>query len=511
MNKLILSRERDSQIYVFAFLTSIVLSYFIGYRNHVINPDGICYLLSAQIVGSAPIKDVMHLCPQSQWPFYSALIYALAQLSHFSYSASAHIINGIFSLISIGMFIAIIKELGGNRRILWLAAFVVLFSHQFNVLRDNIIRDHGFWAFYLISFYCLLKYFREPKWTTALVWNASLMMATLFRIEGIIFLLGMPFISWFHVNGSFKERTKLFFTLNSPLIFICFLFVAWQLFHTQQGLQKLGRVGEVINQLQNGFFILADRYQKIKGAITYYNILPSESRADAGAIILMGLITWYLYNVAITLSWGYAALLFYAWMKRTILFSPKSSRVVWGYILINLIMTLVFLAEHLFISKRYLVALTLILMIWVPFALNDLIQKWGNLRPRVFLIIASFFIFASALSGVVEFGQSKLYIRSAGNWLADNVPANASLYVNDFQLMYYSDHFGTHIFELLPKYLNIYSVSQGQWKKYDYVALRLHKKEDGELKVLMNELAGLTPVKEFSNQRGNRVVVYKIV
>lgn len=509
MGKLTLSIGRDRQIYAFAFLVSIVLSYLVGYRNVVINPDGICYLLSAQIVGSASIKDVMQLCPQSQWPFYSTLIYALVQMSHFSFTASAYLLNAFFSVITVVTFITIIKELGGTRRILWLAALVILFHHQFNILRDNIIRDHGFWAFYLVSVYFLLKYFREPKWTTALAWNVSLMTATLFRIEGAIFLLGMPFVSWLCLNHSFRQRAKSFFTLNLPLILICTAFAVWQLSHPQQNMQKLGRVGEVVNQLQHGLFILADRYHAAKTALIQH-VLPPESTSDASVVLFLVLITWYLYNVIITLSWGYAALVVYAWMSRASGFASRSALVVWGYVVVNLIMTLGFLAEHLFVSKRYLIALVLVFMIWVPFALNDLIEKWPSLRHRLFLSFMSLVLFISALSGVVEFGQSKYYIRSAGNWIASHVPAHATLYVNDFQLMYYSQHFDTHIFEILPKYLKINTIAQGQWKKYDYVALRLRNKEEGELSAVMQELAGMTPVQVYSNKRGNRVAIYKI-
>lgn len=510
MSKLAISFGNEKQIYVVALLTSIALSYLIGYRNAVINPDGICYLLSAQTVGSASFKDVMHLCPQSQWPFYSTLIYALVQISHLSYAAAAYLLNGLLTLISVVTFIKIIKELGGTSRVLWLAALVILFAHQFNNLRDNIIRDHGFWAFYLISFYLLLKYFREPKWTTALAWNASLAIATLFRIEGIIFLLAMPLISWFCMSYSFKERAKSFFILNLPLILIGMVLAAWQLSHPQETMQKLGRVSEVIHQLQNGFFILADRFHTSRVALIEH-VLPAESTPDASIVLFMTLITWYLYNVMITLSWGYVALIIYAWISRAVVFTSKSAVVVYGYVIVNFIMTLGFLAEHLFISKRYLIAMALTMMVWVPFALNDLIKKWScSLRLRILLSLVSLVVFMSALSGIFEFGQSKFYIRTAGNWVANNVPANATLYANDFQLMYYTQHFHTQIFEILPTYLKINTIAQGQWKNYDYLALRLRNKEVGEMAAVLQELNGIVPIQVFSNKRGNRVAIYKI-
>ena len=56
----------------------------------------------------------------------------------------------------------------------------------------------------------------------------------------------------------------------------------------------------------------------------------------------------------------------------------------------------------------------------------------------------------SALGGIVDFGYSKAYIHTAGDWLAAHVPAKATLYANDYQLMYYSQHFGKRLFETFP-------------------------------------------------------------
>jgi hypothetical protein len=203
-------------------------------------------------------------------------------------------------------------------------------------------------------------------------------------------------------------------------------------------------------------------------------------------------------------------LVVYAFKCRAIVFPAKSALVIWGYIAVNLIMTLVFLAESLFISKRYLIALTLILMIWVPFAINDLIKKWPSMRHRIFLGLVAILFFVSALSSVVEFGRSKYFVRAAGTWIATEVPANASLYVNDFQLMYYTQHFGMKIFEVLPVYLQENNMTGGKWKQYDYIALRLRKKENGQFADLLKEFSGMTPMKIFSDKHGNRVAVYKL-
>jgi hypothetical protein len=509
MSKVAIIRGHESLVYIVAFIGSILLSVGIGYRESIINPDGICYLLSAQLIGTIPLKEVMHFCPQAQWPLYSMLIYGFAQISHLTFPVAASVLNSGFSLLSVLAFILIIKELGGTRQVLWLAALVILCDYQFNVLRDNIIRDHGFWGFYLSSIYFALKYFRDPKWITALAWNASLLIATLFRIEGAIFLLAVPFLSWFCWEYNLKERATAFFRLNFLTLVICLPIAAWLLSHPQGTINKLGRVSEIVNQIQHGLFMLMDRYYTTKQALIHH-VLPPDSTSDAGVILFAVWLTWYVFNVVVTLSLSYAVLLVYAWKSHVPSFSLRSSRIIWGYLAINFIITLAFLAEHLFVSKRYLVALTLVLMLWVPFALNDLIQKWSSLRHRILLCIMIVMISIATLSGIVRFGYSKSYIRSAGNWIAANVPANAKLYTNDLQLMYYTQHFGTDIYKILPDYLKINTINHGQWEQYDFLALRLGNHKYRAQTALLREMRGLTPVQVFSNSRGNRVAIYKI-
>src|SRR5260221_14698638 len=92
---------RTSTLFIFTFLLSILMSAWLGYRETVINPDAICYLLSAKMVGTNGIHPAMQLCDQARWPFYATLIYGFVHLTHLSYSLSAYLLDGIFSLLSV--------------------------------------------------------------------------------------------------------------------------------------------------------------------------------------------------------------------------------------------------------------------------------------------------------------------------------------------------------------------------------------------------------------------------
>jgi hypothetical protein len=207
--------------------------------------------------------------------------------------------------------------------------------------------------------------------------------------------------------------------------------------------------------------------------------------------------------VASNLSYIYSILVVYAWARKKLISSP----VLWTYVLTNVLITSIFLIENMFLSKRYLIALVLTLMIWVPFALEDLLKQWKERRWPFALAI--FLVLASGIGGIFHFGPSKFYIRQAGEWLATNMPEKASLYSNDYQVMYYSHQFGNQIFQLSPQYMNLQTIANQRWKQYDFVAIRFNKNDIEKNAAFINEMK-LTPVQVFSNKRGDQVSIYQI-
>lgn len=488
-------------IYFTAAALSLLLSLWACIRQSVINPDAICYLLSAE---SMPLglSYAAHLCGQAHWPFYSILIYGVASFSKLSYEYSAYLLNGLFSLISVLTFVAIVRFLKGTTRTLWLAAFVILLAHEFNAVREYIIRDHGFWAFYLLSILFLLKCFHKQRWCYALAWSVSLIVATLFRIEGLFFLLVLPFVALFFSGQDFHKRILLFLKLNA-LTFVSVCVVAgWFLLHAQQNIEQLGRLGEITYQLQHGFSAVTMHFKTSTDILSQY-VLSKYAAHDASLILFLTLISWYVIHVVMNLSPIYAVLVVYAWCKRSLPLNKSAQWILWSYIFINVVITAIFLLEHMFLSKRYLLALSLTFMLWIPFALNHLCDQWQQRKWP--LLLAALFIMICAYSGVYDRGSSKTYKRDAGQWLEKNLPKGATLYSNDYQIMYYSNQFGNTIFSKAPEFLKQNTISID--KKYDYVALRIDKKRAAKSEVLEKEVG--QPIKIFMNKRGDQVAIYK--
>lgn len=507
MNRVGLFGQRNAP-YLFAIVVSLLLSAWMSWQAGVINPDAICYLLSAQTMGTSGLTDAMKLCGQAQWPFYSMIIYAIAHVTHLSLAVSAYVINAICSAISVIFFMLIVEELGATQLTLWLAAFVILSAHHFIGVREYIIRDHGFWAAYLVSVYCLLRFFTTTQAKYAFYFSISMLLATLFRIEGIIFLALTPFITWFLNSYSLSQRAKMFLLLNLLPFCLACVGILLILFHPQHGITSISRLPTFYHQLMQSHSVIAYRYNNGKEMLIRY-ALPLEAASSAGAIWILTLISWYFLSIINNLTAIFTLLVIYAWIYRLPLQATSKNRIqsiaLFGFIFINILITASFFVEYFFLSKRYLMALSLVLMIWVPFALNHLLMDWQDKRSRLMYFFASTIILVYALSAMVNVHNSKTYINEAGMWLAQHVPADQKIYANDLQVMYYSNHFDNKVFH----YSKTDFLENNKWQSYDYIALRVNRDEQATAKQILEKMNNQL-VQVFGNPRGDKVFIYKM-
>ncbi|MES2217652.1 MAG: hypothetical protein V4501_04495 [Pseudomonadota bacterium] len=483
-------------IYVTAALLSLLLAYDGTLRASVINYDGICYLQSAATLGTASLHEAMHICGQAQWPFYSMLIYGVTLLSQLSIMNAAYVLNGLLSLITVLSFIYLVKLLTDSKPVLWFAAAAILLMHEFNSVREYVIRDHGFWAFYLVSVALLIQYFRKPSLPGAMLWSGALLLATLFRVEGVIFLILLPWLAWF-TQG---QRLKQFLQLNLLSILAAAMTLLYLLLH-QQTTVNLSRFSELLFQVHHGFQVLVQTFNDKSTALAQA-ILNGYSARDAKLIFGLMLIAWYGVSVIINLSIVYTLIALFTYHKKLLKLDAAARQVFLGYILINVLITAPFLVEYMFLSKRYLIALSLLLLVWVPFGLAAVWEQ----RRRSLTIITALLVIASALGGVIDFGYSKKYIRDAGLWLASNAPANSAIYSNDFQVMFYSNHFGNSIFAKAGEFANLAALSANKWQQYDYLAVHVNPRDSANLLALQQ--LRLPPTKVFANRRGDAVWIY---
>jgi len=489
-------------VYLVGASVSLLLSAWIGYRENVINPDAICYIKSAEAVGTAGIQAAANVCGQSKWIFFSILIYAVSAVTHLSSILSAYFLDSIFSAISVLTFIYIVRLLNGSLSTLWLAVGVILLAHDFDSVREYIVRDHGFWAFYLISIANLLIFFRVLQWRYALLWFIAIVIATLFRIEGAVFLLLLPFSAFFLKQTVFI-RFKAFFQLTLFTLLAVGALVAFFAIFSQHSISQVSRLGELHYKLIHVGGMITANFQAASIGLAQHVLNPVATK-DANFVLFILLAVWYAVSVISSLSCVYAILVIYALWKKILLLDIPARLVIYGCMLINVAITIIFLAENMFMSKRYLIALTLLFLLWVPFALDKLIQKRSEM-PKWLLPLVALSIIVTSLGGIFDFGYSKAYMREAGKWLAENTPEKAAIFSNDEQVLYYSAHYGQTIFDQ-PHSLT--ALLQGKWENYDYLVFR-ESKSESEINVIIQ--MKLSRIQTFANKRGDRVIIYKVL
>lgn len=499
-----MNEKASSWLYVIGVALSLAISFLINCRETVINPDAICYLLSAKTVGLAGVSAAMHLCGQANWPFYPILIHGLHLILPFSYETVAYLLDALFTALSVALFVRIVQELGASRRVLWLALFTILLAHHFNGVRQYIIRDHGYWAFYLASVLFLLQYLRQPRLILALLWTASLMLAALFRIEGVFFLLAIPTVVLFVRSRSCWQRTQMFLSLNALTLLVGVGVLSWAILHPAQSISKMDRIIEIRELALHSVSAIHAQYQSAKLAMAEH-VLNSFSKNDAGFFLLFMLVGMYIFLCVSNLTIGYALLVVYGWFSKSYKWPKPSSLVVLGYILVNFIITAAFMLELFFLSKRYLIGMSLMLMLFVPFALDDLLKRMQAGYQRILGSVVLLLVLLSAIGGLVDFGHSKSYIRDASYWMVQYLPKHSKLFTNDYQVFYYSQSPDLAPTEFFQRYQQMQNTS---WSQYEYVAVRVNHHSTDEQKRFGNK--SLKRLNEFSNKRGDKVIVYQV-
>jgi hypothetical protein len=490
-----------SRIYFVSGCLSLLLSFWLAIHNVVINSDGLCYIRSAVTFAENHLREAMDLCGQTRMPFYSILIYSIQALSHLSYLNAAFVLNAALSLLSVLSFVSIIAFVGGGQRVLWFAALIILSWHDFNILREDLVRDHGFWAFYLLSLRLLLGYMSKPRFKEALLWFVSIALAALFRIEGFIFLVFLPLAGFFYQGEKFNQKLSRVFCLMTPLLLVgCFIFLFAEYSH--HSIFHYNRLSDLQYEVMHGFRDIGFNFRQ--GTIDMQHVFNRYAVDDFDVLFILFILLWYVYSLAINLSWAYLPLMFYALQKHCLKLSPANRLAIMSYLMLGILITGLFMFQNLFISKRYLISVSLILLIWLPFALDQIWQKERRLAVLILVFISLW-----GLGSLISFGFSKDYIRQSGDWLAKYAPANAKIYSNDEMVMFYSNHFGNEIIEEGQTYQNVDMIKDGKWQGYDYLALR-HAINDPEKNLQILREIHSPIVERFKNSRGDMVVIYRV-
>ena len=499
--------DKCKDIRITAFLLSILLSLWAIHDDNIINNDGILYLRTAELFSAGDWRAAIDLY---RWPFYSWIISLGSQLFSLELETSAHLINVLLFGVIVVSFITLISLLGGDRNTQIAGALLILIFPGINDYRPDIIRDTGFLAFYLLGLVFVFAQLKHKTWKYSIGWLSAFALATLFRIEGLLFLAFSPMLLWLAHRSETLSRLRIIIVMLSVLLLGGI--AAYALWHI--GLSMMHTTDA--SSSEPLYTVLQNRWQgmlslinhKLDGLRTAF--LPTYSKDYAGAIFVASALIILIHSILSKLNLFFAILVIYAWHKK-IIFPLNKARYVWLWFIgigIAILAFIVFI--RLFITGRWPMPVNVTLILAAPFGLNLLYKNWRNLPHKnwknhsLFGLVLLLFL-TTAISGLTSSGD-KNYIKQAGVWLKENSSDSSHILSNSAKLIYYS---GKNDYTKRYKTDRIKKSLVENKGHFDYLALYVKRKSSNET-LSIKDLLKTEPIQVFSNAKGDRIEIYAI-
>jgi len=491
---------------------ALLLATQIQYIQHGwINPDSVLYFESARLIVDGHWQEAIKVY---NWPFYAALIATTHKLTSLDIQASAQALNTLFFGLMTFSFIRIIR-LAGGKQLAMVAGALILFSSQYIVgdILAMLIRDEGFWAFYLTGLAFFIRFYQHRLIRDAIFWQLCAIIATLFRIEAITYLFFLPILFLFSNNLGLKERIRYFFISHALNIFLVLSLLLVIALHGDFSIKNFGRLQEVFT-LNLYDELTRNLFEKAK--IMSNDVLGKYLKEYAVQGIL--LIFVYIITVKTILATGLinAVLAGISIRNRQLLIEPKAYFALRFAAIISLSNMAIIITKVFVLSGRYVVALSLILMVLAAFMLTALTQKIRMIESRRSLkkwayIALIVFLLLGIVKNIMPKREGYNYQQDAITWLNTYNTHHENVFIDDSRLRFYAGQ----SFRKQAAISNFSELKNLYDNKtiYNHTILVISSTKDhpeSELFVAGN-LPQYQEIKRFSNGKGNKhVLIYSL-
>lgn len=503
--------------FLFFIFLSLIFSGWATYADSIMNNDGILYLSAASLFAEGQWNEATLIY---KWPTYSILIAGIIIITGFEPFYAAQVLNSALDAGTVAIFIAIVRLMGASRRGL-LAAGVMIVGHLWiNDMRSTIIRDHGYLTLYLLAIYFLLKDRLTPEYKTKLACVASLLCASLFRIEGLIFTASiLVYYGWIHAGTKIQKLLLVF-----SVLILTFLFpiaaVLWKTGFPNSIFFALieFRFDELIELFHEyQFSDVAGRVDSLRE-----NVLPSFAQGYAGIAYAGIAITFTVFAIIKSVTLLYGPMACYALYKNHIV--PNKTligRLIWMSV-INIGILFLFVCLNLFFDWRYGVALSLTLALLGTFSYIEAYRVWWNAPPKdrrryiLLPVTLTVLILALAIDGLPSPTKYR-HVKYAALWVQENIQNQSLLASNSRIFMYYA---GRWKGVMTPLLRNNIDASTQYWTSpkpavagplggFDYIVVDVRRHGPRTDQIIRDNLDVRT-LKEFKNYRGERIIIFQV-
>ncbi len=456
------------------FLCSAVLSIVAITTSTTLNRDGMLYVDAARVFLSDGLSAAVGVFP---WPFLSVLMALLSKATSLDIETCGHILNVLFMAGTSAFLISCSEKIFPEAA--WPVCLTLLAIPGINDYRNELLREYGCWFFISLSFWIALRWADSPRWRTACLAQATLVLAALFRPEALAFLATL--VVWQAFEAPSNERFR--------------------------RLSMIGSLSILVLALIAGLAAADLLPQRLAGELSRFGSRNFDATADR---IAPGLHEFARENARTMLFYGSLAIIPIKFIKTMGIFliplaytldseSAASRRLrVFGWAIVTYLLVLsVFVLDKQFLAGRYVAFLALLATPLTGFGLHLLFKSYPKWKIPLTLLAV-----VIAIANVVSTSRGKQHFIDAGAWLAENVVLSDRVYNESSRSAYYAGwrYKADNARELRPQLAD---------------AVRRHEVDVAVLEVSSHEpltpetiaSMGLREVKRFTDPNGDTVIV----
>jgi len=486
---------------------SILLAAWIQYiQQGWINPDSVLYFEQARLFALGDWHDILKVY---EWPLYGICIGIVHKLTSLDIQLSAQLLNMLFFAIATTSFLQLIKLAGGNNRT-WLMGALLLFSSQYIVgdALEMLMRDEGFWAFYLTALVFFIHYIQKENISDAILWQLSIILATLFRIEAILLLFFLPLIYFVsQSNVPIKYKFQQLFNTYSISLFLGVVISIAVLTQPQLSMSNFGRLDEVFT---------SNLYQQYtQKLLTQADIMSNQVLGHyLREFAIPGLLLTFLYVICskVITATGLigTGLSLFELKNKSGEITPVVKRVCMIVCIITITSMALIIIKVFVLSSRYAVSLAWMLLIFASFYLSALSLKQSKKIRIIFLIIC---IILSL--GLIKNISPKLdgynYQQEAVKWIQFYNKYNNPVFYDDTRMIYYAKSKFNGKWDDNWK-ITLSAINQKTILENEFLLISHSKKNMERLSYIEEKLPNYREIKRFNNRNSSKfIIIYQKV
>lgn len=466
-----------------------------------ITDDSVLYLEMARLFTQGEWEAGLALY---NWPFYPAIIAGLHQLTGLDLQTSAQCLAILFFGLTIYGFATLITLCGGGRLAVACGTLILLSStYIVGDILPMLIRDHGFWAFFILGLVYFIRFYQTGELQMAMLWQITIITATLFRIEAVTFLVLLPLsLLNKHPDNTLMKLSRL---LHAYLLVIGIAVLLFLMSQTETINQAgIGRLTELIST--ETYARLGETFST-RSELMASQVLGGFLEEYATVSLLLSLLLIIVVKTVGTSGLITIALVVNAFREKFRGLSSTARAVLpWasGIALLNMFFILM---KEFILSGRYVISLSLILMTVASISLSNLFSSWPETsksdQTRKNIAIGLLILLVLGMSAnllPVKAGHN--YEQEAVSWIKQQTsPSDKVFYVSPRARYFAGEPYkgrGVDYWSQVTKAISDHSIHD-----YDYLAINISHHHDPQAE-LMQQLSDYRLVKVFEGVKGKK-------